>query len=636
MCNASGLPDSQTISADNIFATVREPMLVLDADMRVVLANRSFYQTFHVEPQQVEGRLIYELGNGQWDTPALKELLEQLLPQNSMFDDFEMTHDFPDIGRRTMLLNARCIYKAHEKNQFILLAIEDVTERKQAEAARIKLARAIESAGEAVITTDKAGVIDYVNPAFERLTGYTAEEVIGKTPGILRSGKHDAAFYERMWATILSGETWQDQVIDRKKNGDLYPAMLTISPFRSDEHEGFVGIQSDLSEYAALERQFLQAQKMEAVGTLVGGIAHDFNNVLSAIVGNLFMAKTKLRRNPESAAENLGAIDQLSHRAAGMIRQLLTFSRNDETDAAEMPLIPFIKETLKFMRTAIPENIAIHQEIGSGELLINGDATQLHQVLMNLINNARDALENVTHPCITVRLQTFEPDEHFLKSHHGFKPGEYARLVVEDNGCGVSEEHLPHLFDPFFTTKEAGKGTGLGLAMVYGAVQHHHGFIEVLPNEDAGLAFHIYLPLLTATSSSNVAAGKKQLLQGHGECILLADDDRTLCETLTDVLESLNYRVLQAANGREALELFEKHQGQISLALLDVVMPHSGGVEVARVIRASHADLPVIFLTGYDRDDVKVANRRLHNSNVLTKPVQITLLSICLRQMLDV
>jgi len=255
---------------------------------------------------------------------------------------------------------------------------------------------------------------------------------------------------------------------------------------------------------------------------------------------------------------------------------------------------------------------------------------------MNLINNARDALEDVAHPCITVRLQTFEPDEHFLKSHHGFKPGEYARLVVEGNGCGVSEEHLPHLFEPFFTTKEAGKGTGLGLAMVYGAVQHHHGFIEALPNKDAGLAFHIYLPLLTAASSSNVAGEKKQLLQGHGECILIADDDLMLCETLTDVLESLNYRVLHAADGREAVEIFEAHQEQISLALLDVVMPYCGGIEVARSIRSCHADLPVVFLTGYDKDDAKVTNCRMHNSDVLTKPVQITLLSICLRRMLGV
>jgi len=751
----------EKISSADVVNTVREPMLVLDADMRVVSANRSFYRTFRVDEEQTEGKLIYDLGNGQWDIPALKELLEKLLPQNKKLDDFEITHDFPDIGRCTMLLNARRIYKDSQKTDFILLAIEDITkqkqaydklaaseekfsllaneslaaiyivqdglfkyanprlaeifgytadelvdrhgpkqltvredwplvkenirkriqgevksvhytfsgitknrqvidievyglathyrdkpaligtllditEKKRAEAALVKLSCAVESAGEAIITTDKNGVIDYVNPAFEQLTGYSAAEAIGKTPRIIKSGKQDHAFYQQMWSTILGGETWQEKIVDKKKSGELYPAILTISPFNTGEQQGFVGIQTDLTDYAAMEKQFLQAQKMEAIGTLVGGIAHDFNNVLAAITGNLFLAKSNLSKQ-KVAREKIANCEQMSNRAAGMIQQLLTFSRHGEVEKTEISLTPLLKETVKFLRTAVPENIAIKLDIEAGDFTIEGSPSQLHQVLMNLINNARDALEGRDEPAIEISLQRARPAALVRETDSALKQGEYAHLTVKDNGCGISEEELPHIFEPFFTTKEPGKGTGLGLAMVYGAVQSHQGHIDATSNDGGGLSFHVYLPLTDKVAASVASGENKRLMPGQGECILLADDEAGIRDMLAEVLISLNYRVISATDGEQALERFAENSHQIDLALLDVVMPHRSGEDVARAIRATHSDLPIVLLTGYDRGDALHDYQPLGGGGggeVLKKPVEMEALSVCLRKLL--
>ncbi len=513
-------------------------------------------------------------------------------------------------------------------------------ERKQAEMSIYKLSSAVEQAGESIMITDTDGVIEYVNPAFTKITGYTAEEAIGQTPGMLNSGSQDAAFYENMWKTITSGKVWHDKVIDKKKDGSFYPAMLTISPVHNGKgdisyYTAFIGIHSDLSELESLEKQFQQAQKMEAIGTLVGGIAHDFNNMLAGIIGNLYLIKNKVQEMPD-VAKKLSRIESSAFRASDMVKKLLTFARKDIVRKKNVALTPFVKETLKFLRVSVPENIERYSDICSDDLQIKGDVNQLHQVLMNLINNARDALEGVENPRIDIRLAPFHPDDVFMLTHRYFKADEhYAHLRVGDNGCGMSKKQVEHIFEPFYTTKEVGKGTGLGLAMVYGAIKTHDGFIEVDSEKGKGTTFHLYLPLIEQDEASFASAQKKHSIEGRGELILLADDEPYVRETCAEVLEAMGYRVLQASDGLEVMEIFEADKGNIVLAILDVVMPHVGGKQLAERIRQVKPDMPIIFVTGYDIEHTLNGDACMPNSEILTKPVQFEVLSHSIRKFLD-
>jgi len=511
-----------------------------------------------------------------------------------------------------------------------------VMEREQRDESMRKLSSAIEQAGESVVITNRNGIIEYVNPSFTQLTGYSAEEAIGQTPRLLNSGNQSASFYEDMWKTISSGEVWHGKVIDRKKNGSFFPASLTISPvFTQPEgttgHTHYVGIQSDLTRLEDMEHQFHQAQKMEAIGTLVGGIAHDFNNMLAGMTGNLYLAKKRIRDMPE-VIQKLDNVEELSMRSADMIQQLLTFARKDRVSIKPIPFTPFIKETLKLLHASVPENIALHEEIYSAALQVKGDSTLLHQVLMNLITNARDAVENVENPRIIVRLDSVHADQSFIGTDSEFAATNYAHLSVEDNGCGIPKKQLEHLFEPFFTTKEQGKGTGLGLAMVFGAVKTHQGFVNVDSREGEGSTFHIYLPLLKREAGgSDLCEDKEVSVQGQGEMILFADDQKQVLETGKEVLESLGYQVRTAINGRQAVELFEAHAGEIDLCILDIIMPVMDGTKAAELVRQIKPHAKIIFSTGYD----KLNRSDMAHETVISKPFPVEKLSRLIRQQLD-
>jgi len=268
-------------------------------------------------------------------------------------------------------------------------------------------------------------------------------------------------------------------------------------------------------------------------------------------------------------------------------------------------------------------------------LSINGDATQLHQILMNLINNARDAVENVSEPCISIQLDCFEADAGYVKKHSHFKLGLYARLSIEDNGCGIAEHQHEHIFEPFFTTKEQGKGTGLGLAMAFGAIKTHAGYIEMESRLNEGSIFHVFIPLLAQDDTKLAAPHHEEESTAQGELILLADDEQHVREITAEVLETMGYKVLQACDGIDAIELFAAHAQDIDLALLDVVMPRCSGLEAAMHMRESAPDLPIIFLTGYDKEHVFEKSFSLKSARVLTKPIQLERLNRIIQKQLN-
>ena len=396
----------------------------------------------------------------------------------------------------------------------------------------------------------------------------------------------------------------------------------------------FTRAKAQAQELFNLEQQFNQAQKMEAIGTLVGGIAHDFNNMLAGMTGNLYLAKKNVQDRP-NVVHKLTKVEQLSFRAAEMIQQLLTFARKGQISIKTFPLTPFINEALKLCSSTLPENIEFHQSICRDPLSIDGDGTQIHQALMNLINNARDAVDSVDNPRITIRLEAFYPDDAFVNHHTYFTTGAYAHLSVEDNGCGIPEDKIEHLFEPFFTTKEVGKGTGLGLAMVFGATKSHGGFVEVDSIEGEGSTFHVYLPLVEAEDIASESPSEKEVIQGYGELILLVDDEKNILETGKEVLEAMGYQVLSAPDGMKAIEIFTANQDRISLIIMDLVMPRLGGAEAIERIREICPDIKVIFSSGYDKEATLPDKIYSSETVTLSKPYKIEELSKAIRNQLD-
>jgi len=507
-----------------------------------------------------------------------------------------------------------------------------VMEREQNHSLLRKLHSSFEYAQDAIIISDLDSRVEYVNPAFEKMTGYPAYEILGQYMKVLRSNAHPASFYDNMQETVRQGNVWRGELIIRCKDGSLREVERNIAPVL-DEHGNLlcqVNIQRDITEHKKLEEQFQQAQKMEAIGTLVGGIAHDFNNILAGITCNTFLAKQCIENVPD-AKNKLGNIEKLSFRAAGTIQQLLTFARKDMVRKKVIPLNPFIKETLKLFRTSIPENIGLRQDICDQPLEVYGDSTQIQQVLLNLTNNARDAVAGVDSPCMTFRLEPFHADDTFTGSRLDFIAGDYAHLMLEDNGCGIPEHQIGHVLEPFFTTKEQGKGTGLGLAMAFGAIKTHHGHIEIQSKVGKGTTVHVYLPLPKAGESTPAASQEEEVIKGNGETILLVDDDTRVLESGKEVLETLGYHILTAANGLQAIEVFEKHSGAIDLCIFDIVMPVMGGDKAAASIRQTNPLIKIIFSSGYDMN----VWEGMTGETIISKPFSVSRISHLIRQQLD-
>jgi len=503
-----------------------------------------------------------------------------------------------------------------------------VMERQHREDLLQKLYSAFEYAPNAIMITDINAKLEYVNHTFEAMTGYKKEEIIGQFLKILRSDKHSDSFYEKLSDNDKSGKTSQVELTIKCKDGSFLDVHRSVSPVFNDQGEilFLVVSQEDLSEKKELQAQFQQAQKMNAIGTLVGGIAHDFNNILAGMGGNVYLAKQATAHMPD-VQQKLTSVEALSFRAADLIQQLLTFARKDHVQTKPLPLLPFFDEYMSFVKSVIPQNISLGFKHSELPISIEGNATQLQQVLLNLTTNARDAVAHVANPEIKVELDLFQPDESFLQIHPYFKSCSYAHFSVKDNGTGISKSQQQYIYEPFFTSKDPGKGTGLGLSMAFGAVKTHNGFLELDSMEHKGSTFHIYIPTIKADTLESTSASETPSKHGDGECILVVDDEIDVLRTSVEVLETLGYRVLQASDGIAAIEVFESNQDDIALVITDVVMPWLGGVEAITRMREIKPNIKVIFTTGYDRSTALTTQDIGESESVLTKPVMIEKLS---------
>lgn len=380
------------------------------------------------------------------------------------------------------------------------------------------------------------------------------------------------------------------------------------------------------------EMKYEHAQKMESMGTLVGGIAHDFNNMLAGISGHLYL----IQRQPGGAdvQERLDKIGDLTMYAADLIRQLMTFARKDEVRMSDFDLRAFINEAYKLARVSVPAHIRCELILSDGGMMICGNCTQIQQMVMNLMNNARDALAGVSEPFMQISLTRSEGGDTFVKNFPDAADGAYAILTVQDNGCGIPGEQLNRIYEPFYTTKEPGKGTGLGLSMVYGAVKSHGGFIDVASYPGKGTRFSIYFPLLLNDSGTSSAA-ERQVEEGTGETILLVDDDPTVREVHEHLLATLGYKVLTASNGQQAVDMYASNRDRIDLVLTDIVMPVMGGKRAADCIWQLNPEAKILFFSGYASDHDVSPDMKDDWHLVIHKPMPIDALSRAIRQQLQ-
>ena len=881
--------------AENIVATVREPLLILDGKLKVISANRSFHQTFRVDEEKTIGKLIFDMGNKQWNIPKLRELLEQILPQNTSFSDFEVQHNFEHIGSRTMLLNARRIYHVPDKTKMILLAFEDISERRQAEqeiikskntaesylniaaeiilaldakgnitllnesghrllgykngtligknwfevclpksikkeikslfnklmqkkienvetyenlvltrdgtekiihwhnsllqddqgniigtlssgedfterkqsqealrkseeqlrfitenttdniaittfdleakyiyvnpsvktvldydpqeligksffdfihpddkkvlfpllknyvkqkikklispnetpiseriefrfksksgnwhfmestvnvvekqllavtrditkrkqveAERERLNTAIEQSVEAIVITDTQGNIQYINPSFEKITGYSRVEVLGQNPRIIKSGEQGHAFYKELWDTISGGQVWKGKFVNRRKDGQLFSEEATISPIFDTAGNiiNYVAVKRDVTKEEKLERQFQQAQKMESVGRLAGGVAHDFNNMLSVILGYSELVLSKM--DPADKLYNIiQEINKAGQRSADLTTQLLAFSRKQTIAPKPLDLNDTVSNMLKMLRRLIGEDINMLWIPGANPWKIHMDPAQIDQILANLCVNARDAIKDTGQVVIETDNVTF--DDAYCQTHAYAKPGAYIMLAVSDDGCGIDGKIKNKIFEPFFTTKAQGEGTGLGLATVYGIVKQNEGLINVYSEPGQGTSFKIYFPRYKGEDIVEKKEKAKVLPEGHGELILLVEDETAILEMVQSMLESIGYSVITAKTPREALHLVQDQTSRIELLMTDVVMPGMNGKELAIQLHHSFPDMKVVFMSGYTSNVIAHRGVLDKGVNFITKPFSLPALAEKLHEVL--
>jgi PAS domain S-box-containing protein len=494
----------------------------------------------------------------------------------------------------------------------------DITERKQTEEWLLSLAAAVEQAADDILLLDAEGRIRYVNAAFERTTGYSREEVRGRSPRFLDSGKHPPEFYREIDDAIAAGRTWQGRFSNRTKDGRRILQDASISPIRDTAGRivGQVSERRDVTRQVEVEEHTAQAYKLQAMGTLAGGIAHDFNNILSAIIGYTQMAQMKCGDNAK-LQHDLQAVLQSSRRAADLVKQILLFSRQGKQEAGPVQVGLIVKEAAKLMRASIPATIEI-RTLCRSEAVVFADPTEIHRAVVNLCTNAALAME-ARGGVLEVVLEDVDLDEDAAARLGGVLPGRFVRLTVSDTGCGMPPEVKERIFEPFYTTREKGQGTGMGLAVVHGVVTSCHGAITVASEPGKGSTFDLYFPAVDRELRTRKSVAEP-LPRGAGR-ILVVDDEPLVATTVTEMLQSLGYEVRTRTNAVEALAAFEADPAAVDVVITDLTMPGMTGDVLAQRLKIRRPDLPVIMCTGYSERITPEAARTLGIDEFVMKPV---------------
>jgi len=573
------------------------PAAVLIADLtddRFIDVNEAFEQVSGYRRDEAIGRTSSELG--MWNNPHDREEAIGQLRAEGRIRNLEYTFRSKSGSMGTGLISAELIEL--DGRPCALAATIDITERKQFEQRLNTLATAIEQAGEQIVITDLDGVIQYCNPAFEKITGYSKEEAVGANPRILKSGTHTAEFYSNLWATIKKGAVWTGHLFNKKKDGSLYEEDATISPIRdaAGNMSGFVAVKRDVTQHLQLERQFQQAQKLESIGRLAGGVAHDFNNILTVINGYSDFLITALDRT-DPLWSSADEIRKAAERAASLTKQLLAFSRKQVIEPKTMDVNTTIRDSEQMLQRLIGEDITLATRLDPFLGQVLADPEQVYQVVMNLVVNARDAMPD--GGILDISTANVEVTDEEANAQPDAKAGRYVMMMVTDGGTGMDENTRQHIFEPFFTTKGREKGTGLGLSTVYGIVRQSDGWIDVSSELGVGSSFTVYFPRIDGRLIEEQREATCTTVPHGGETILVVEDQDAVRSITKKILRVYGYQVLEAANGDEAVALGQTHPGEIHLLLTDVILPGMNGKQLSERLRTLRPKLKVLFTSGY-------------------------------------
>jgi len=487
---------------------------------------------------------------------------------------------------------------------------------------RRRLHRAIQSAPDFVVITDPAATITYANPAAEAQSGYGPGELLGLNLRDLRSGRHEPGFYQEIWACLDRGETWRGRVSNQRKDGSVWEAEAAISPVRA-ENEGVLGYTvtcRDITQEVQLRLQLEQAQRLEAIGLLAGGIAHDFNNALMPILVIAEVASLRPGTDPKSL-EDFRIVTRAAERARDLVRQILGFSRRREQGIQPVELHLVVREALKLIRSVVPANLILEDQVDPRGGWVLGDATHLHQIVLNLMTNAAHAMRRGPGR-LRVALDPIRPgDPVACAAGVSLAPGDYLRLTVADTGDGMGPDVLEQIFRPFFTTKAAGEGTGLGLSIVQSLVQDMGGGIQVDSAPGAGTTFRVFLPLCVEAAAP---AAAPEAVDRRPLRVLVVDDENGIASILEASLAAMGYQVRACTSALQALADFLADPDTFDVVLTDLAMPDLSGLELATAVWVMRPECPVVLITGYAGELDRERVRGMPFAGVLEKPQSAT------------
>lgn len=580
---------------------------------------------------------VTNLGTQLYVDPACRGKLLRILQEHGFLQAYEAEARRKDGTRIWVSISSSVVRDPNGAILYFESVIEDVTERKRAEAAlrasEERFRRLVDQAADAIFLFDRKGRLVDVNQRACQSLGYRREELLALDISEVQSGLTREKLDE-LRNRLVHGPPVTLEDHHRGRDGALFPVEVRIGLIESEGRGLMLALARDITDRIALETQLRHSQKLESVGKLAAGVAHDFNNILTIIQGYANV----LQRRPGSEAmmgEGLVQISQAAQRAANLTRQLLAFSRKQLLQPRPLDLNEAVIGVTRILERVIGENIALEFGAAPGLPCIQADPSMIEQIIMNLVVNARDALPNGGGIFLTTEL--VEVTEAYRRRNPEATLGRYVCLKVRDNGLGMDAATLSRIFEPFFTTKDVGKGTGLGLATVYGVVKQHHGWIEVTSEPGRGSTFRVLLPAMADATPAPIpeSAPPTASLEGR-ETILLVEDEPMLRSLTSQVLQSYGYRVLEAGSGREALSVWRVHQAEIELLVTDVVMPEElNGCELARRLQGEKSDLKVIFTSGYSEEVMGPDSVLVPRTNFLAKPYRPATLVKAVRDCLD-
>ena len=542
------------------------------------------------------------------------------------------TETITDRGTVPVEVTTSPIRDARGEVASVVSIVRDISERKRVEEERRRLAAAVEYAADAILVTDAEWTIQYVNPAFEKITGYGKGEVLGRNPYILAVDGDDIRTYLGIEDKIRSGSPWKGRLKNKRKDGVLIDQDTVIYPIRDAGGKilNHVVASRDITREVQLEKQARTAQHMEAVGTLAGGIAHDFNNALTGIIGFADLLRMRLGKEPKLQGD-VDEILKCAERASTLTRQLLAFARRQVIEPVVLDPNKVVRDISRLMKKVSGEQVEVRSRLTEGIPPIFADRGQLEQVLLNLCLNSRDAMPGGGEFLVSTDAVVWEEER--VEDHAVMPAGQYVLLAVVDNGTGMDDATRKRAFEPYFTTKAPGKGTGLGLSMVYGIVKQNGGFVFLDTCPGKGTTFRIYFPASKAVSGEKEEK-RETPVTGGAETILLAEDEESIRNLAERSLRGYGYDILVARDGAEAVALFEAHP-EIAIAVLDVVMPRMGGKEAIDAMRLLRPDLKVLFTSGYSTDRIHESFVILPGIEFLPKPYGPASLARRVREVLD-